>query len=79
MKKIKIQSVEENTCPICGGELDYDTAEFVDDLVYYPYTCLKCGQKGEEYYKMLFVGHNIQNSKGDYIDVDDKVGQEIEI
>lgn len=51
---------EEGKCPKCKGmNLDYDTLEIESGMCYYPYTCEDCGQQGEEWYSMVFAGHNV--------------------
>lgn len=56
-------------CPVCDGSLDYDSAEYVDDQLYYPWTCEECGVQGEEWYRLEFNGHNIITEEGDCIEV----------
>jgi len=47
------------TCPKCdvAGCLNYGVMDICGDVVYYPYTCEKCGFKGKEYYSLVFDTH----------------------
>ena len=60
MARIKLFRIEQGVCPFCGNmNLEYDFAEFEDDMLYYPATCNVCGQHIEEWYNLTFAGHNV--------------------
>lgn len=60
----------QGECPKChSGNLDYDAVEFSDNMCYFPYKCEECGQEGEEWYSMVFSGHNIYTEDGDKIEL----------
>lgn len=74
--KVKIVSVEQGTCPYCNGNnIDYNAADFTDDMVCYPAHCNDCGRDFEEWYKLNFAGHNV----GKDLDIEAEVGQEVEL
>lgn len=57
-------------CPICHSDnINYDSIQLESDMTYYPYTCEDCGTQGEEWYKIEFVGHNIDNMEVEYVDL----------
>lgn len=61
---------QQGRCPKCGEcTLDYQSAEYLDDICYYKYICEKCGQEGEEWYRLDFQGHNIYTEDGDMIEL----------
>lgn len=69
---MKIISNEMGSCPICNGcDLDYGCADFVDDMVYYTWTCVDCRAEGEEWYKLDFAGHNVIMENGDCVEITD--------
>lgn len=53
---------EPNICPICGcKELEYDSVQLNGDMLYYPWTCCANAEHtGEEWYNLIFAGHNIK-------------------
>ena len=56
---------EEGVCPKCGSnDLDYGAIEISGNSVYYPWTCEHCGCVGEEYYDLMFAGHNVDTESG---------------
>ncbi len=58
MKTIKSNCT--GSCPVCDNEsIQYGEVSFEGEQCYFPWTCLYCGQTGEECYNMEFVGHNI--------------------
>lgn len=58
----------QGECPKCGGyNLDYGAIQYTDEMCYYPYKCKKCGQEGQEWYRLEFQGHNIFTEDGDEI------------
>lgn len=64
-------SNEQGKCPFCGSmDLEYETLQTEDgDMVYYPWTCTSCGHKGEEWYNLTFVGHNVEDNDGNMVEV----------
>lgn len=61
----KYKCIEEGVCPVCGEtQLEYDTIQLEDDMIYYPWTCEHCGTSGEEWYKLSFAGHNVNTKDG---------------
>ena len=57
-------------CPKCQSmNLDYQPIEFCDDAGYYPYECRDCGLRGEEWYSLSFIGHNVYTENGDVIEL----------
>ena len=48
---------EEGLCPICGGELEYEGDEPLDDGGVYEWTCPSCGATGKEGYNKVFDRH----------------------
>lgn len=48
---------EEGSCPICGGELEYEGDEPQDDGGVYEWTCPSCGATGKEGYNKVFDRH----------------------
>ena len=61
---------EQGICPKCGEiSLDYQAIKYTDEMCYYPYKCEKCGQQGEEWYRMEFNGHNVITEDGDVIEL----------
>ena len=61
---------EQGICPRCKGwNLNYMSQETADDQIYYYYECEDCGQKGEEWYKLEFVGHNVIKEDGEVIEL----------
>ena len=64
------KSNEQGICPKCQGDnLDYQSAEFVELMAYYRWTCKDCGQEGEEWYNLDFQGHNIYDEEGNIIEL----------
>lgn len=50
----------EGQCPFCGScDLNYGTIELEGDMMYYPWKCEHCGHEGEEWYNLIFAGHNV--------------------
>ena len=61
---------EQGVCPKCGGgNLNYQPMKYEDSMCYYPYKCEDCGQEGEEWYRLEFVGHNVITEDGDVIEL----------
>lgn len=48
---------KEGICPICGGELEYEGDEPIDDGGVYEWTCPSCGATGKEGYDKVFDRH----------------------
>lgn len=56
--------VQESHCPVCNGQdLDYGTLQLDGNQAYYPWECMDCGSKGQEWYNMQFSGQNIKEEK----------------
>lgn len=61
---------EQGFCPKCHSyNLDYQAIRYTDELCYYPYKCKKCGQEGEEWYRLEFQGHNVITEDGEVIEL----------
>jgi hypothetical protein len=61
---------EQGECPKCHGkDLNYGTAEFEDNVVYFPWVCPECKIEGSEWYRMEFIGHNIITEDGEEIEL----------
>lgn len=61
------KSNEQVKCPYCNHELlEYGVADFTEDMIYYPWECKNCGGTGEEWYDLIFAGHN--DDKGNIIE-----------
>lgn len=43
--------------------------KYEDSMCCYPYKCEDCGQEGEEWYRLEFVGHNVITEDGDIIEL----------
>ena len=68
----------EGQCPFCNSnDLDYGAIEYEDNMVYYPWKCEHCGHQGEEWYDLIFTGHNIITEDGDSIEVSE-VNKEVD-
>lgn len=69
MKTIK--SNWQGMCPICNSySINYGVVVFTDGQCYFPWTCTQCGQTGEEWFDMQFIGHNI-NFDDDCLEIED--------
>ncbi len=63
---------EMGVCPFCGsdGTLDYDCVNNEgDDMCYYKWKCMNCGNEGEEWYELRFIGHNIIDNNGEIVEL----------
>lgn len=61
---------EQGYCPKCHSlNLNYQPIEYVDSMGYYPYKCEECGQEGEEWYNLVFAGHNVITEDGEVIEL----------
>lgn len=59
---------KQGVCPKCHGlNLDYQAIQYTDSMCYYPYKCEDCGQEGEEWYNLVFAGHNVITEDGQEI------------
>lgn len=55
--------MEEGKCPNCGYyNLDYDSMEIKDNMVYYPWTCEDCNASGKEWYELNFIEQELNNN-----------------
>ena len=69
MKTIKSNCT--GSCPLCNSDsIDYGVVVFTDGQCYFPWTCTQCGQTGEEWYNMEFIGHNI-DFDGESLEIED--------
>lgn len=60
----------QGECPKCHStRLDYGAIRHFDDASYFPYKCKDCGQEGEEWYDLQFIGHNIYTKDGDVVEL----------
>lgn len=76
---MKVKSNDVGTCPRCdGANLDYDAVRFEGDMCYFPWHCKECGQDGEEWYEMTFMGHNVLTEDGMVEIENDMIGEESE-
>ena len=63
-----IKSNKKGVCPFCNQEnLDYDCINNEGNMCYYEWHCNSCGQEGEEWYALKFIGHNVYDEKGNII------------
>ena len=59
---------EQGKCPKCRGyNLDYQPVDFEDTMCNFRYKCEDCGQEGEEWYNLVFAGHNVITEDGEQI------------
>ena len=48
-------SKSKGQCPVCKSyDINYDTFVYEGDYGYYPYDCNDCGNKGKEYYSIVY-------------------------
>jgi len=58
--KITLKKIEQGVCPYCGSmDINYDAIELKDEMLYYPAHCCDCGRSFEEWYDLVFAGHNV--------------------
>ena len=75
--KVKIISNEQGKCPYCNSHnIEYSSADFEENMVYYQCECEECKRYFEEWYELKFAGHN-GGRNGNYL-VDDVINKEIE-
>lgn len=56
---------EQGYCPKCHSyNLDYQPVDFEDTMCSFRYKCEDCGQEGEEWYNLVFAGHNVITEDG---------------
>ena len=68
---------EVGICPYCNSDdIEYGSAKFEGDMLYFPCTCNNCKRNFEEWNEISFVGNNVGNH-GKY-DASDVIGKEIE-
>lgn len=61
---------EQGKCPRCKSEnLDYFATEYVENMCHFDYKCEDCGQEGEEWYDLVFAGHNVIKEDGETIEL----------
>lgn len=62
---MKVKSNSEGVCPKCNGtNLNYGSIEMEGNMMYYPWECEDCSQSGEEWYDLIFAGHNLCDEYG---------------
>ena len=58
MNKINMENYRtksQGQCPVCKSlDINYDTFVYRGDYGYYPYDCNDCGNKGREYYSLVY-------------------------
>lgn len=60
MKEMKYKSNEQGVCPVCGStNLSWGDSECVGDYMYYNWSCLDCQTEGQEWYELVFRGHEV--------------------
>lgn len=68
---MKVKSNTVNVCPFCNGEnLSYGTIELHGEMMYYPWKCEDCSHEGEEWYDVIFAGHNVIDEDGVSIEIE---------
>ena len=71
---MKVKSNKQRTCPFCGEEkLYYGEVHFEGEMCCFPWKCLECGNKGEEWYFMEFLGHNVIDENGNNVKIEDEM------
>ena len=45
-------------------------------MCYFPWECLTCKHKGEEWYSLEFIGHNVIDEDGNNIELDNSMIEE---
>lgn len=70
---MKAKSNKSGVCPMCNSEnITYSKPEFNDiETIYYPYVCESCKTKGEEYYRIEFIGHNVIDEHGNSVEIEE--------
>lgn len=52
---------KQGLCPNCNSiELDYQSVEWGDNYVYYPFTCQKCNAECQEFYDLVYSGTELE-------------------
>ena len=74
---MKVKSNNQGICPFCGeSNLEYGAVEFEGEMCYFPWECLTCKHKGEEWYSLEFIGHNVIDEDGNNIELDNSMIEE---
>lgn len=74
---MKVKSNKQGQCPICNGyNLNYEQMELEGDIICYPWKCEDCSAKGEEWYSLNFIGHNVLDEDGMSIEIQDDMIEE---
>ena len=70
---MKYKYNEEGHCPKCGSfNLNWGDTETSDHYISYTYSCVDCGTEGQEFYALIFDGHNVYDKEDHkWIDVND--------
>lgn len=69
---MKVKSNKSGQCPKCNGHnLRYEAVEPEGDVIYYPWVCEDCSTQGEEWYSLNFIGHNIIDTDGVSVEIED--------
>lgn len=68
---MKVKSNTVNVCPFCNGEnLEYGCIQLEGEMMYYPWKCEDCSHEGEEWYDVIFAGHNIIDEDGVSVEIE---------
>lgn len=77
--KIRINKIEEGTCPYCEStNLSYGSFDLVDSGGYYSVFCFGCQRHFNEYYDFTFVGHGLFDKDCSFIGVGEEAEVEME-
>lgn len=68
---MKVKSNTVNVCPFCNGEnLEYGCIQLEGEMMYYPWKCEDCSHEGEEWYDVIFAGHNVIDEDGVSVEIE---------
>ena len=74
---MKVKSNDRGCCPFCGEDnLEYGAVRFEGEMCYFPWECSTCKHKGEEWYSLEFIGHNVIDEDGNNIELDNSMIEE---
>lgn len=69
---LKFKSNESCICPFCEEpSLDFGAVVLEGNMCYFPWKCLNCKHEGEEWYNLKFVGHNVIDKNGEWLEIED--------
>ena len=64
MKEKKFKKNAKGVCPMCGSyNLNWGDSDINDNYLGYEYECEDCGAQGQEWYRLVFDGHEIYNKE----------------